>query len=86
MQNLGLFYESDSPVWFSCAHFYANEMYDFKVLQYESFYFILTLSGLSLPLSSSTTTSRELLPQFSTCSGWRWFDVGEKFKKIAMYC
>ena len=48
-------------------------------------YWCLTLSGLSLPLSSSTTTSRELLPQFSTCSGWRWFDVGEKFKKIAMY-
>ena len=35
----------------------------------------LTLSSLSLPLSTSSTTSRELLPQFSTCSGWRWFDV-----------
>ena len=33
----------------------------------------------------SSTTSRELLSQFSTCSGWRWFDVGEKLKKIAMY-
>ena len=31
------------------------------------------------------TTSRELLSQFSTCSGWRWFDVREKIKKIAMY-
>ena len=31
----------------------------------------LTLSGLNLPLSSSSTTSRELLSQFSTCSGWR---------------
>ena len=29
----------------------------------------LTLSILTLPLSSSSTTSRELLPQFSTCSG-----------------
>ena len=29
----------------------------------------LTLSSLSLPLSSSSTTSRELLSQFSTCSG-----------------
>ena len=36
-------------------------------------------------LSFSSTTSRELLSQFSTCSGWRWFDVGEKVKKIAMY-
>ena len=36
---------------------------------------IKTLSGLNLPLSSSSTTSRELLSQFSTCSGWRWFDV-----------
>ena len=35
----------------------------------------LTLSGLNLQLSSSSTTSRELLSQFSTCSGWRWFDV-----------
>ena len=29
----------------------------------------LTLSSLNLPLSSSPTTSRELLSQFSTCSG-----------------
>ena len=29
----------------------------------------LTLSSLNLPLSPSSTTSRELLPQFSTCSG-----------------
>ena len=36
-------------------------------------------------LSSSSTTSRELLSQFSTCSGWRWFEVGEKLKKIIMY-
>ena len=45
----------------------------------------LTLSILSLPLSSSSTTSRELLSQFSTCSGWRWFDVGVELKKITMY-
>ena len=37
---------------------------------------VLTLSSLNLPVSSSSTTSRELLSQFSTCSGWRWFDVG----------
>ena len=29
----------------------------------------LTLSNPNLPLSSSSTTSREFLPQFSTCSG-----------------
>ena len=29
----------------------------------------LTLSGPNLPLSSPSTTSRELLSQFSTCSG-----------------
>ena len=45
----------------------------------------LTLSSLNLPLSFLSTTSRELLSQFSTCSGWRWLDVGEKEKKIAMY-
>ena len=45
----------------------------------------LTLSSPNLPLSSSSTTSRELLSQFSTCSGWRWFDVVWKLKKIAMY-
>ena len=37
-------------------------------------------------LSSSSTTSRELLSQFSTCSGWRWFNVVKKLKKIAMHC
>ena len=45
----------------------------------------LTLSSLNLPLSSSPTTSRELLSQFSTCSGWRWFEVGEKLNKMTMY-
>ena len=40
---------------------------------------------LNLPLSSSSTTSRELLSQFSTCSEWRWFEVSEKLKKITMY-
>ena len=36
-------------------------------------------------LSSSSTTSRELLSQFTTCSRCRWFDVvGEKVKKIAI--
>ena len=34
---------------------------------------VLTLSSLNLPLSSSSATSRELQPQFSTCSEWRWF-------------
>ena len=29
---------------------------------------------------SSSTTSRELLPQFSTCSGWRWLEV------LALFC
>ena len=45
----------------------------------------LTLSGLNVPLPSPSTTSRELLSQFSTCSGWRWFEVGGKLKKITMY-
>ena len=40
---------------------------------------ILTLSNLNLPLSSSSTTSRELLSQFTTCSEWRWFEVGENY-------
>ena len=46
---------------------------------------LLTDSSLNLPLSSSSTTSRELLSQFSTYSGWRWFEVSEKLKRIAMY-
>ena len=36
-------------------------------------------------LSSSSTTSRELLSQFSTCSGWKWFEEGGQSKKITMY-
>ena len=50
-----------------------------------TFMYSLTPSTLNLPLSSSSTTSRELLSQFSTCSGWRWFGEGAKLKKIAMY-
>ena len=33
----------------------------------------------------SSITSRELLSQFSTSSGWRWLKVSEKIEKIAMY-
>ena len=36
-------------------------------------------------LLSSSTTSRELLSQFSTCRGWRWFDVFWKLNKNSMY-
>ena len=42
---------------------------------------ISTLSSLNLPLSSSSTTNRELLSQFSTCSEWRRLAVGENLKK-----
>ena len=44
----------------------------------------LTLSSLNLPLSSSSTTSRELLSQFSTCSEWRWLIVGGKWKNVLL--
>ena len=44
----------------------------------------LTLSILNLPLSSSSTTSRELLSQFSTCSGWRWLEVGGKWENVSL--
>ena len=54
-------------------------------INFQTVQIYLTLSGLNLPLSSSSTTSRELLSQFSTCSGWRWFEVDGKFKKITMY-
>ena len=43
---------------------------------------VLTLSSLNLPLSSSSTTSRELLSQLS--SGWRWLEEGGKWKKIML--
>ena len=41
----------------------------------------LILSSLKLPLSSSSTTSRDLI---SICSGWRWLEVGGKRKKISL--
>ena len=41
----------------------------------------LTLSVLNLPLSSSSTTSRELLPQFSTCNGMKMIWSGWKNEK-----
>ena len=37
--------------------------------------YILNPFKIDFTLSSSSTTSRELLSQFSTCSGWIWFDV-----------
>ena len=49
-----------------------------------TWYRLLTLSSLSLPLSSSSTISRELLSQISTCSGWRWLEVGVKREKILL--
>ena len=45
----------------------------------------LTLSGLKLPLSCPSTTSRELLSQFSTRCGWRWLEGDEKWKKIYIH-
>ena len=45
---------------------------------------ISTFSSLNLPLSSSSTTSRELLSQFSTCIGWRWLEVGGKWKILLL--
>ena len=38
-----------------------------------------TLSTLNLPLSYSSSTGRELLSQFSTCSEWIWLEVGDKW-------
>ena len=46
-----------------CIHVYLH------VFNLSYIYDILTLSSLNLPLSSSSTTSRKLLSQFSTCSG-----------------
>ena len=43
--------------------------------------YVLTVSSLNSPWSSSCTTSRELLSQFSPCSAWRWLEVGGKWKK-----
>ena len=36
---------------------------------------------MNLPWSFSSTTSRELLSQFSNYSGWKWPEVGDKWKK-----
>ena len=42
--------------------------------------FVLTLSSLNLPVSPSSAANRELLSQFTTCSGWRWLKVVDKWK------
>ena len=42
------------------------------------------IEGLKL-INYLTLSSRELLPQFSAYSGWRWLEVGEKVKKIVLY-
>ena len=56
-----------------------------KLFWFPSLVRVLTLSSLNLPLPSSSTTSRELLSQFSTCSGWRWLEVGGKWKNILLF-
>ena len=37
--------------------------------------------SLESPLKSSSPTSRKLLSQFSSCRGWRWFEVSNNFKE-----
>ena len=43
----------------------------FCALTFSGPFCTLTFSSLSAPQTSSSTTSRELLSQFSACSGWR---------------
>ena len=64
---------SDLTKWRSSVFKYCWFMSHFIFNMLKRWYLILLI--LNLPLSSSSTTSRELLSQFSTCSGWRWFDV-----------
>ena len=52
-----------------------------ELIQIGHVYLPLTFSILNLP----STTSRELLSQFSTCSGWRWLEVGDKWKNILLF-
>ena len=64
-----------------------KQSWDLKLLMVRLFswrYVTLTLSELNSPLSSWSTTSRELLSQFSTCSGSKWFDVVLELLKIVM--
>ena len=60
---------------------FSGPLFSDEVGFFAGFQRYLTLSSLNLPLSSSSTTSRELLSQFSTCSEWRWLKVGWKWKK-----
>ena len=49
--------------------FLLDYSHQFNLGQLLKVLYALTLSSLNLPLSSSSTTSRELLSQFSACSG-----------------
>ena len=51
------------------------------VFQGYKFAFIIILSSLNSPLSFLSTTSRELIYQFPTISGWWWLVAGGKWKK-----
>ena len=71
------YYRSQCPSpWINKYRMY----YSMSELIYEFF----TLASLYLPLLSWPTTSRELLLQFSTCSGWRWLEGGGNWKCILL--
>ena len=53
---------------------YSSALFLCNVLTY------LPLSSPNLSLSSSSTTSRQLQSQFTTCSGWRRLEVCGKWK------
>ena len=70
-------------------YFYINQetkgFFQFEVIIHVLVCSFCFFWSLNLPLSSSSTTSRELLSQLSTCSEWRWLEVGGKWKKYIVF-
>ena len=66
--------------WVLVANFWATH-YSFTSKRQTTVDYHSSISSLNLPLSFSSTTSLELLSQFSTCSRSKWLESGWQIKK-----
>ena len=68
-------------MWGVLACLSSQELRNKKNTDFFKFEMSICILNCSLNLPSSSTASRELLSQFSTRSGWRWLEVGVRWKK-----
>ena len=77
-QNSRILWVSQQLIWWVAVHWLCDKLICFNLILETVF------SGKKCATLSSLTLHCHLHP-LQACSGWRWFDVGEKVKKIPMY-